>query len=108
MSRQNVILLAMAALIAALPLFIHQNGENIFAGADTQAGAMVEKIRPDYTPWMEAVWTPPSAEIETLLFMLQASLGAGLLGYYLGLRRGESRARGKAGARRIGGSDDES
>jgi cobalt/nickel transport protein len=36
---------------------------------------------------------PPSKEIESLLFMLQAALGAGLLGYYIGLRRGEAKGR---------------
>ena len=93
MNRQNVILLAAAALIAAIPLFMTIEGDNVFAGADAEAEAMVERLRPDYTPWAEALWTPPSAEIEALLFMLQAGLGAGLLGYYLGLRRGETRAR---------------
>ena len=99
MSRQNIILLAAAALIAVIPLFMHRNGEDVFAGADAQAEAMVTQLRPDYTPWAEVLWTPPSGEIETLLFMLQAGLGAGLLGYYLGLRRGESRARGEGEVR---------
>jgi cobalt/nickel transport protein len=110
MSRQNFILLAAAALIAAIPLFMTIEGEDVFAGADGQAEAMVEQLRPGYTPWAEALWTPPSGEIESLLFMLQAGLGAGLLGYYLGLRRGETRrARGEAeragGKRRIAPSD---
>ena len=95
MSRQNIILLAAAALIAAVPLFMTVKGEDAFTGADARAEAMVRELRPDYTPWAEALWTPPSREIESLLFMLQAALGAGGLGYYLGLRRGESRARAK-------------
>lgn len=108
MSRQNILLLAAAVLIAVLPLAIHRNGEGVFAGADAEAEAMVEQIHPGYIPWAEALWTPPSGEIETLLFMLQAALGAGLLGYYLGLRRGERRARSGADARRrIVGSDDD-
>ena len=115
MSRQNVMLLAAAALIGVIPLFMTFDGEDVFAGADAEAEAVVRQLRPDYTPWAGALWTPPSKEIETLLFMLQAGLGAGLLGYYLGLRRGESRARGErtrdqagraGGARRIARSDD--
>ena len=39
------------------------------------------------------MWTPPSKEIESLLFSLQAALGAGLLGYYVGLRRGRGEGR---------------
>ena len=96
MSRQNIILLAAAALIAAVPLFMTVKGEDAFVGADAKAQALVQELRPDYTPWIEALWTPPSREIESLLFMLQAALGAGGLGYYLGLRRGESRVRGDA------------
>ena len=99
MSRQNIILLAAAALIAVVPLFMRGESEDAFAGADAKAEALVRELRPDYTPWTEALWTPPSREIESLLFMLQAALGAGWLGYYLGLRRGESRARGQAEVR---------
>jgi cobalt/nickel transport protein len=103
MSRQNIILLAAAALIAAVPLFMTVDSKDAFSGADAKAGALVQELRPDYTPWAEALWTPPSREIESLLFMLQAALGAGCLGYYLGLRRGESRARGEA-KRQSGGA----
>ena len=46
-----------------------------------------------YQPWFEPLWTPPSKEIESLLFSLQAALGAGLLGYYVGLRRGRGEGR---------------
>lgn len=101
MRSQNMILLAAAALIAAIPLLMTFEGEHVFAGADGQAQAMVHQLQPGYTPWAETLWEPPSGEIESLLFMLQAGLGAGLLGYYLGLRRGESRGRGeRAGGER--------
>ncbi|HSO41501.1 MAG TPA: energy-coupling factor ABC transporter substrate-binding protein, partial [Rhodospirillales bacterium] len=70
MSRQNMILLAAAALIAIVPLFMTAKGEDAFAGADAKAEALVQELRPDYTPWAEALWTPPSREIEALLFML--------------------------------------
>lgn len=56
--------------------------------------AAITAANPDYQPWFSPLWEPPSGEIESLLFALQAALGAGLLGYYLGLRRGESQ-RGK-------------
>lgn len=107
MIRQNIILLVAAALIAVLPLFLYGNREDAFGGADAEAEVMVEQISPGYTPWAEALWTPPSGEIESLLFMLQTGLGAGLLGYYFGLRRGERRARSEAGHGRIAGCDDD-
>ena len=31
-----------------------------------------------------SVWKPPGGEIETLLFSLQAAIGAGLIGFCLG------------------------
>ncbi len=93
MARQNLILLAAAAIIALIPLFMTFEKEEIFGGADGEAQAAITEIRPDYRPWFSAIWEPPSKEIESLLFMLQAALGAGLLGYYIGLRRGEARGR---------------
>jgi len=39
----------------------------------------------DYKPWFSPLWEPPSGEIETLLFSLQAAIGAGIIGYIAGL-----------------------
>ena len=93
MARRNLILLAAAAVLALIPLFMSFEGEQVFGGADGKAQDAIHQIRPDYRPWFGALWTPPSKEIESLLFMLQAALGAGLLGYYIGLRRGEAKGR---------------
>lgn len=93
MARRNLILLAAAVVLALIPLFMSFEGEEVFGGADGQAQDAIHQIRPDYQPWFSAIWQPPSKEIESLLFMLQAALGAGLLGYYIGLRRGEARGR---------------
>jgi cobalt/nickel transport protein len=93
MARQNLILLAAAAILALIPLFMTFERDEIFGGADGEAQKAITEIRPDYEPWFESIWEPPSKEIESLLFMLQAALGAGLLGYYIGLRRGEARGR---------------
>ncbi len=93
MARQNIILLLAAVLIGIIPLFMTFDAEESFGGADGQAQDAITEIHPDYQPWFESIWEPPSGEIESLLFMLQAALGAGLLGYYFGLRRGEARRR---------------
>ena len=68
-----------------------------FAGADGQAEAAILAGHPAYEPWFAPLWEPPSGEIESLLFALQAALGAGLLGYYLGLRRGQTTGRTAGG-----------
>jgi len=95
MKRQNLLLLAAVVLLTVLPLLLikpaHEN-EELFAGSDGQAEAAITKIRPDYVPWAAPLWEPPSGEIESLLFGLQAAIGAGLIGYCLGLYRGRKNA----------------
>lgn len=95
MRRSNLILLAIVLLLAVLPLLLPVSGglKEPFAGADDQGMEAIVAINPDYKPWFQPLWEPPSGEIESLLFALQAALGSGLLGYYLGLRRGQSQRR---------------
>ncbi len=95
MSRVNLWLLAAILAIAILPLAlpVPRGVEEPFTGADDQASAAISAANPGYQPWFAPLWEPPSGEIESLLFALQAALGAGLLGYYLGLRRGQAQPR---------------
>lgn len=89
---QNILLLVAVVLMVALPLIYVQKPEpepgrnevEIFAGADGQAKEMVTQIQPEYKPWFEPLLEPPSGEIESMLFALQAALGAGFIGYWLG------------------------
>jgi len=100
MKRTNLMLLLLAFLVTLSPLLspLPKALEQPFAGADAQAEALIVAANPDYQRWFEPLWEPPSGEIETLLFALQAALGSGLLGYYLGLRRGQSQRREHDGA----------
>ena len=38
-----------------------------------------------------SIWEPPSGEIESLLFALQAAIGAGFIGYFIGYIRGKNK-----------------
>jgi cobalt/nickel transport protein len=80
-------------LLGALPLWVIAPGEAAFQGSDQQAQAEISRLAPDFQPWAKPLFTPPSSEIESLLFALQAAFGAGLLGYWLGraTARAESR-----------------
>lgn len=82
-------LLAVAAAIAALPLLIGAGShlEEPFSGADAQAEETVEEIAPSYEPWFSPLYEAPSGEIESGLFALQAAVGAGIIGYTLGVLR---------------------
>jgi cobalt/nickel transport system permease protein len=78
------ILAAVAVLIVA-PLVARKGGE--FAGADSLATDKVTEIDPEYEPWFEGWWSPPSGEVESFLFALQAAFGASVIGYVAGTRR---------------------
>ncbi|MEV6397908.1 energy-coupling factor ABC transporter substrate-binding protein [Streptomyces sp. NPDC051907] len=86
----NTLLLAIVAALAVLPLVLGlgDDKEEPFAGADAQAETAITELAPDYEPWFSPLYEPPSGEIESALFALQAALGAGVLAYYFGLRKG--------------------
>jgi cobalt/nickel transport protein len=86
MLKRNLLLLSLVILLAILPLVIHHGGDAEFGGADGEAEAAITEIQPDYQPWASPLWEPPSGEIESLLFALQAAIGAGLIGFYFGRR----------------------
>lgn len=58
-----------------------------WSGADGQGMELIEENL-DYEPWADPIWEPPSGEIESLLFALQAAIGALIIGYYFGLLKG--------------------
>lgn len=82
----NWVLIALFAIIVIFPLAFNRTAE--YGGADGNAEAAIVETNPDYVPWFESLWEPPSGEIESLLFALQASLGAGFIAYYFGLMKG--------------------
>jgi len=90
---QNLILLIAVVLLAIFPLWLIQkpapdaqgHQSEIFAGADNKAMALIGEIAPDYKPWFKPLLEPASNEIASLLFAVQAALGAGFIGYYLGV-----------------------
>jgi cobalt/nickel transport protein len=78
------LLLAVVAL-AVFPLIFVQ-GE--YGGADGEAQDLIQEVNPEYEPWFAALYEPPSGEIESLLFVTQAAIGAGVLGYGFGWYKG--------------------
>ncbi|XRP97120.1 energy-coupling factor ABC transporter substrate-binding protein [Methanocaldococcus sp. 16A] len=84
MEIKHIILLGIVALLIAFPL-LFVKGE--YEGSDDQGTEMIEKIDPNYHPWFKPIWEPPSGEIESLLFALQAAIGAIIIGYYIGYFR---------------------
>ena len=87
MAKTNIALVALAILLIIFPLVMNPNAE--YGGADGEAEALITEIAPDYEPWFESFYEPPSGEIESLLFSVQAALGAGIIFYYLGYKKGQ-------------------
>ncbi|MCX4388093.1 energy-coupling factor ABC transporter substrate-binding protein [Micromonospora peucetia] len=89
-----LLLLAVVALaIAPLVLGLGDSAEEPFIGADALAEQTIIEDHPDHEPWFSSIYEPPSGEIESGLFALQAALGAGFLGYYFGVARTRARQR---------------
>lgn len=94
MTRKLLWLTLAVIALALVPLCLPRpRTADSFSGADAQAGAMIARINPHYTPWAVPLFTPPSGEVETFLFALQAAVGAGALCFYLGYRYGRRETR---------------
>lgn len=98
---QNLLLIIAVILLAALPLWLVKAPEpdaegkvaELFTGADDKAKNLIGEIAPGYEPWFKPLLEPASGEIASLLFALQAALGAGFIGYYLGAARTREKMR---------------
>jgi len=88
---KNIIILIFVVLLAFVPFYIAGDAE--FAGADSQASEAISALNPDYTPWFESLWQPPSGEVESFLFALQAAIGSGFLFYFIGYSMGKHSAK---------------
>ncbi len=80
---------AVVVSICVSAFVLAPNGE--FGGADDRGSNQIEQINPDYRPWFESLWTPP-AETQSLLFAVQAAIGASIIGFFIGNERGKKLA----------------
>lgn len=95
-NKYYIVILAIVAVIAILPLAMYSGlgeEEGYFGGADDAAGTAIEET--GYEPWFSSIWEPPSGEIASLLFAIQAAIGAIIIGYILGYFHGQANERKK-------------
>lgn len=80
--RLVLILAFLVIAMIAVPLLLNHGSD--FAGTDGAAENTVTAIDPNYKPWFKPVIELAGGEMETLLFCLQAGIGAGILGFGFG------------------------
>lgn len=96
MKKWTILILLAVVVLAIVPLLMIQDSE--FGGADGEAETAITEVQPDYEPWFSSIWEPPGGETESLLFALQAAIGAGVLFYALGYYVGRAKGRDQAAA----------
>lgn len=84
---KNILLLILTVILIITPLILNSTAE--YGGADGEAEYLISEINPNYKPWFNSLYEPPSGEIESLLFSTQAAIGAGIIGYFLGYKKGK-------------------
>ena len=78
-------------IFAAQFLYMSSTTDAEYGGADGQVeGVITELTDGAYEPTTKPLWEPPSGEIESLLFGLQAAFGALIIGYFFGYNRGKN------------------
>ena len=92
MKYENIILFVIVLVILIVPLAMYSGlGEDqgYFGGSDDQGSDGVSET--GYEPWFSSFWEPPSGEIESLLFAVQAAIGAIIIGYFFGYWKGQGK-----------------
>lgn len=99
-TKTNLGLLAVVVLLAVGPLALGagDHRKDPFTGSDSQGQTAINQLEPAYKPWFAPLFRPPSKEVESALFALQAAIGAGVLAYCVGLRRGRRQGAARASA----------
>lgn len=59
-------------------------------GTDDQAVDIINEVAPGYTPWATSILEFDNKYAEPLLFVLQASIGIGIIAYYFLKQRKKS------------------
>jgi len=83
-----IVLIALAVLIAFVPLFMIKSAE--FAGSDGAGSEMVDEVtggeyEPWFTPIMEiAIGGELPSEMESFFFCIQTGIGVGIIAYSFG------------------------
>ncbi len=92
MSRKlEFIVIAIILIFAAQFFYMSSTTHAEYGGADDKPEGVIDQITDGaYKPIAKPIWKPPSDEIESLLFGLQAATGAIIIGYFFGYYRAKN------------------
>ena len=83
-------LITLGTILVFMAAFVYTSstGNHEWSGADAQAENVISQLTGGtFQPWFQSIYTPPSGEIESLMFALQAAIGGIIIGYFLGYYR---------------------
>lgn len=77
---------AIIALLVLVTLAYGASSGFEFGGADDGAKDVIDNVDPGFVPWTKGIWGDYELPSETasLLFALQAAIGAIIIGYFIG------------------------
>jgi cobalt/nickel transport protein len=91
--KAEIIVAAIILIFTVSFLYSSLNTDADFEGADGKAEGVIQELSGgSYEPIAKPIWEPPSSEIESLLFGLQAAFGALIIGYFFGYYRGKNQS----------------
>jgi cobalt/nickel transport protein len=88
MKRRTWYILGFAIIIGICASAFIISPSGTFGGSDDQGPEKILQIDPNYVVWFHSLWTPPP-ETESLLFAVQAAIGASIIGFFIGNERGK-------------------
>jgi cobalt/nickel transport protein len=84
----ELITIGLLAIFVAAFAYVSSSQDHDWGGADGKAEDVISELTGGtYQPWFQSIYQPPSQEIESLLFSLQAAIGSLIIGYFLGYYR---------------------
>lgn len=84
----ELITIGLLIIFIAVFAYVSSSQDHDWGGADGKAEDVISELTGGtYQPWFQSIYQPPSQEIESLLFSLQAAIGSLIIGYFLGYYR---------------------
>lgn len=93
MANDKMLYIAGFAVVAIMVVGILAFVPGDFGGSDDSGGEAAEDhgYEPWLTDWIDAIYGELPGEIESMLFAVQAAIGAVLIGYFIGFSRSKKK-----------------